>query len=282
MRLPRGRHNSRTRQIAMSALDNALLGGSVAGWSYRCGLHGRLKVTTHDIHVGKQLPRPLVLAFASDFHAGPSTHPGVFTALVGKVSEHRPDVLLLGGDYVSCKAEYVSVLADNLRQCDAPLGKYAVLGNHDLWTDDGHITLELQKAGAQVLINRSRTLPSPFDCVSVCGIDDPWTGSADAAETFRDAQPVRIFLTHSPDGLLLLDKEQFDVAFAGHTHGGQIALPGGTPIISAGGPLSRIYSRGRFDIAGHGPLIVSRGVGCGNIPVRINSDPELVMCTLLP
>jgi hypothetical protein len=72
------------------------------------------------------------------------------------------------------------------------------------------------------------------------------------------------------------------VAFAGHTHGGQVALPNGTPVLTAGGPLSRTYSRGRFEVAGTGPLIVSRGIGCSNLPVRINSDPELIICTLLP
>jgi predicted MPP superfamily phosphohydrolase len=82
--------------------------------------------------------------------------------------------------------------------------------------------------------------------------------------------------------MLLIDGQQFDIAFAGHTHGGQVAFPDGTQILTAGGPLARTYGRGRFDIAGNGTLIVSRGVGCSNIPVRINSDPELVICVLRP
>jgi predicted MPP superfamily phosphohydrolase len=134
----------------------------------------------------------------------------------------------------------------------------------------------------QVLVNRNCPLAAPFEAVSICGIDDPWTGEADVARAFAGSGPIRIFLSHSPDGLLLLYGETFDVAFAGHTHGGQVALPNGTPVLNAGGPLSRTYSRGRFEVAGTGPLIVSRGIGCSNLPVRINSDPELVICTLLP
>jgi hypothetical protein len=65
-----------------------------------------------------------------------------------------------------------------------------------------------------------------------------------------------------------------------HTHGGQIALRDGTPIVCAGGPLSRSHSRGRFEVIGNGPLIVSRGIGCSNLPIRINADPELIVCTL--
>jgi predicted MPP superfamily phosphohydrolase len=281
----RGRRNSRIRQITLAALDTAALRGFVARWSYRSGLHGKLRVTHHEVRLETEkphLPAPLVLAFASDFHAGPLTHPELFSSLVGELSNHRPDVLLLGGDFVSARADHVDALTERLSQCAPPLGKYAVLGNHDLWTDDKHLVRQLATAGVEVLVNRNLPLPSPFDSVSICGIDDPWTGSPDAAKAFHGAQPIRIFLTHSPDGLLLLDKERFDVGFAGHTHGGQIAFRDGTPIVDAGGPLSRTYSRGRFEIAGNGPMIVSRGVGCSHIPVRINSDPELVICTLRP
>jgi predicted MPP superfamily phosphohydrolase len=280
----RGRRYPRTRQIALAMLDKALLRGLFAKWSYRCGLHGNLGVTQYEMQLPKEsgLPAALVVAFASDFHAGPTTHPDLFASLSDELIRQRPDVLLLGGDYVSHRAQYVNVLVDFLSRCNPSLGKYAVLGNHDLWTDDTHITRQLTCAGVQVLVNENRPLPPPFDCVSICGIDDPWTGNARAAETFKGASAIRIFLTHSPDGLLLLDQESFHVGFAGHTHGGQIALPDGTPIVSAGGPLSRLYARGRFEIAGNGPLIVSRGVGCSQIPVRINSDPELIICTLRP
>lgn len=270
--------------MTMVAFDASLLHGVVARWSYRLGLHGKFTVTTQEIRIAaaKRLPKPLVVAFASDFHAGPTTHPALFTTLIEELQARRPDVFLLGGDYVSCEARYVDALTDCLSKCAPPLGKFGVLGNHDLWTDDEYISRRLTAAGAAVLVNRSVSLPATFDGVSICGIDDPWTGSANVAKTFAGASPIRIFLTHSPDGLLLLNNEQFDLALAGHTHGGQIARRDGTSIISAGGPLSRVYGRGRFEIPGHGPLIVSLGVGCSSIPVRINADPELIICTLRP
>jgi uncharacterized protein len=284
MKPSRGQRNSRLRRLVMSTFDAVSLGGVLADLSYRLGLHGKLTVTVHELQlaVGQPLQRPLVLAFASDLHAGPITHPLIFAKLVEEIVRRSPDVLLLGGDYVSRKAEQVEALTACLAQCNPPLGKFGVLGNHDLWTDDAHIVQRLAAAGVQMLINRNCALPAPFDSVSICGIDDPWTGNADIAQAFRGAGPIRIFLSHSPDGLLLLGNERFDVGFAGHTHGGQIALPDGTPIVGAGGPLSRAYGRGLFDVAGSGPLVVSRGIGCSNIPVRINSDPELVICTLYP
>jgi hypothetical protein len=140
----------------------------------------------------------------------------------------------------------------------------------------------LEAAGIEVLVNRNARLPPPFADVSVCGIDDPWSGERNAASAFENSGPVRIFLSHSPDGLLLLGKQTFDVCFAGHTHGGQVTFANEVPIISAGGPLVRLYSRGRFEIPGNGTLLVSRGVGCSTLPIRINSDPELILCTVLP
>jgi predicted MPP superfamily phosphohydrolase len=278
----RGKHNHRGERLVEVILDFALLRGLIAKWSYRCGLHGRLGVTLHEVSLAKEknLRAPLTIAFASDFHAGPTTDPAIFADLFGKLADRRPDVLLLGGDFVSCKASYAKALTEGLSRCNPPSGKYAVLGNHDLWADERQLTQLLAAAGVQVLVNRNVSLPSPFDSVSICGIDDPWTGNADAARAFKDAGQIRIFLAHSPDGLLLLDGEKFDVGFAGHTHGGQIALRDGTPIFVAKGPLCRTYSQGRFEVEGNGTLIVGRGIGCSNLPIRINADPELIICTL--
>jgi predicted MPP superfamily phosphohydrolase len=278
----RGRHNHRFRRLTELVVNSALLDGLIAKWSYRCGLHGKLGVTRYDVSLAKekQLRVPLTIAFASDLHAGPTTHPAIFSDLFAKLADIRPDVLLLGGDFVSGKAVYAGALAEGLSRCKPPLGKYAVLGNHDLWTDERQLTQLLAAANVTVLVNRNITLPAPFDSVSICGIDDPWTGNTDAAQAFKDANPIRLFLTHSPDGLLLLGDEKFDVGFAGHTHGGQIALRDGTPILVAQGPLSRAYSHGRFEVEGSGSLIVGRGIGCSDLPIRLNADPELVLCTL--
>ena len=75
---------------------------------------------------------PLRIAFASDFHAGPTTHPQAISAACRALHDLQPDVLLLGGDFVSLHARYIETLAKALGQIPAPLGRYAVLGNHDL------------------------------------------------------------------------------------------------------------------------------------------------------
>jgi predicted MPP superfamily phosphohydrolase len=86
---------------------------------------------------------------------------------------------------------------------------------------------------------------------------------------------------HAPANLLDLDGARFDLALCGHTHGGQIALGDGTPIHVGIGPLSRDYNRGRFRMNHGGVLVVSVGLGCSTLPVRLNCDPEIVLCKVL-
>ena len=281
-RMPPHKRARPIRNAVERVLNAALLGGRVAGLSYRFGTLGRARVTRYavDLPDAQRLERPLRIGFASDFHAGPTTSPAVFDDLLACVRAEAPDVLLLGGDYVVFDAHNVGVLRAFLAAARAPLGTYAVVGNHDVWNGRAEIEDALRAAGVDVLVNRNVALPAPFGSVSVCGIDEPWTGAPCAAATFAGAGAVRLYLTHSPDGLFRLDGQRFDVGFAGHTHGGQIARRNGAPLFHPSGPSSRDYAYGRYEVPGNGTLIVSCGVGCSGIPVRINADPELVVCTL--
>jgi predicted MPP superfamily phosphohydrolase len=286
MTTPRNKSDRPIRNLTERTLDVLLLKGWVAGLSYRLGGQGRLRVTRHAVALDHlpagALPRPLRIGFASDFHAGPTTHPALYDDLRAALERERPDVLLLGGDYVSFRAGYIDALRGFLQAARAPLGTYAAIGNHDIWNGRAPVEAALRAAGIDVLVNRGVALPAPFDAVSICGIDDPWTGQPSASAAFAGTEQaaVRVFLTHSPDGVLLLHGQRYDVGFAGHTHGGQIATPGGRPLFRPGGPGSREYSYGRYEIPGAGPLLVSCGVGCSGIPLRLNAHPELVICTL--
>jgi predicted MPP superfamily phosphohydrolase len=270
------------RNATERVLDLLLMKGWVANLSWRLGGHGRLGVTRHEVVLDRQqrLPRPLRIAFASDFHAGPTTAPAIFDALLAQLRRERPDVLLLGGDYISFDAANIVQLRTFLEQARTPLGTYAVLGNHDVWNGREEIVAALAAAGVEVLVNRNVALPAPFGEVSICGIDDPWTGQPSHEATFAGAGPVRVYLMHSPDGLWQLGSRRYDIGLAGHTHGGQIVRRNGTPFKRPSGPYSRQYAQGRFEIDGNGPLFVGRGIGCAGIPLRLHADPELLICTL--
>ena len=192
----------------------------------------------------------------------------------------RADLLLLGGDFVSIDPRGAGRLAHLVGGVHAPLGRFAVLGNHDHWAGASTVVAHLQNAGIEMLTNRATGLPHPFDNVSVCGLDDHMSGEPDAERAFADAREVRVVLMHAPSGLLDVGEKPFDVALCGHTHGGQIALPNGRPIVVASGTLSGRYNAGRYSLGLHRTLLVSRGVGYGTLPIRWNSPSTVLQCCL--
>jgi predicted MPP superfamily phosphohydrolase len=224
--------------------------------------------------------RPLRIAFASDFHAGPTTPPALLDAAVDALAAANADVVLLGGDFVGLRASDGPRLMSRLAHLRAPLGCHAVLGNHDYWTDAPAIAAMLEAAGIEMLTNRHILLPAPFDGVRLCGLDDHTSGEPDVAAAFGEDGPLRVVLMHAPSGLLDIGERHFDVALCGHTHGGQVALPDGRPLLVSHGRLSRRYSAGRYDLGDGRTLLVSRGVGCTTVPVRLNAPAAITICTV--
>jgi len=258
------------------------------GWparlSRRLGYRPILRIVEHDIElsIGPADTPPLTVAFASDFHAGFTTDPDLLRRACDALEAAEPDVLLLGGDFVALDARQIDWLAPLIGRIPAPLGRFAVLGNHDRWNGADHVTGSLEAVGIEVLNNRNRRLPAPFHHIWICGLDDFLTGEPDVAAALEGAEGTRIILMHAPANLLDLDGVRFDLALCGHTHGGQIALGSGTPIHVALGPLSRDYNRGRYRMSHGGILVVSVGVGCSTLPIRLNCDPEIILCRILP
>lgn len=256
------------------------------GWparlARRLGHRPVVRVAEHAIELSAGVPeaRTLTVAFASDFHAGPTTSPELLRQAAEALEAVRPDVLLLGGDFVSLDVGQIDWLAPLLGRIPAPLGRFAVLGNHDHWNGADRIVRALEAAGIEVLTNRNRRLAPPFQNVWICGLDDFVSGVPNATLALSGADGARLVLMHAPGNLRNLDGERFDLALCGHTHGGQLALPGGMPITVAPGPLSRVYSRGRFPLPRGGTLLVSVGLGCSTVPLRVNSPPEILLCRI--
>jgi predicted MPP superfamily phosphohydrolase len=109
----------------------------------------------------------LRVAFASDFHAGATTDERLLAEACDALDAFEPDVLLLGGDFVSVRSSYIDDLAPKLAKIRAPHGKFAVLGNHDLRANWTHVVDELEKAGVRVLRNQQATLGAPFSDVTI-------------------------------------------------------------------------------------------------------------------
>jgi hypothetical protein len=224
---------------------------------------------------------PLRIAFASDLHLGPLTPPAALDHAFAQLARLAPDVLLLGGDYVFLDA--TKAVADELaaRVASVPAAmKLAVLGNHDLWTRHDVIEDGLRRGGARVLVNDAAFLPPPWDDVAVVGIDDPFTGQVDADRAFGAAAGARLHLAlaHAPEGYPLVRGRGARLLLCGHTHGGQVALPGGEPLVMWG-PLGRRFCAGLYPLPDlH--LFVSRGVGVVDLPLRLFAPPDVSLFTL--
>ncbi len=234
-----------------------------------------LLVRHHITHPAFTAQHPLRIAFATDLHCGPSTHHSLIARTCQMLTELSADICLLGGDYVLGDAKRLWEWVPTLAQIPARLGKFAVLGNHDLWADETEVRNALHAAGFVVLCNASQALPAPFTGIVVGGMDVPTSAQPDFARTFPLAGGFRIVLMHSPEGLHALSGQEWHLALAGHTHAGQIALPNYRPILLPAGKYNRKYPYGCFHLQ-NAKLIVSSGVGYAALPIRWNAPSEVV------
>jgi predicted MPP superfamily phosphohydrolase len=289
-RKPRKFGRARNKSLKRKAVDYALGVLYAGGWpaviTRAIGLQGTLQICEHRFRIRRAKPgaSDIRVAFASDLHAGPTLHPKLEAEVLGALAGAQADLLLFGGDFVSFHARYIDGIIDRLRALHAPLGKFAVLGNHDLLGDDEYIVARLEEAGVRTLVNENARLSAPHDDIWICGLDDWDDGHPDAEKAFRGATGTRIALMHQPDGLTVIGDRAFDIAFCGHVHGGQYLRRNREPAIRHKGPISRLYMHGGVFHAGtnDAPVLVSRGIGTSTLPARRHADPQVHICTLSP
>ncbi|HXD49659.1 MAG TPA: metallophosphoesterase [Gemmatimonadaceae bacterium] len=284
----RDRRLARTRRTLELTLDRVFRPHDwAATLSYYAGLQGRLRVETTTLSVPRPAdaaPRPpLRIAFASDFHAGPTTSARALERAAQALAELEPDLLLLGGDFVSVRADDIERLAPLLERIPARLGKLGVLGNHDLRANHPRVSAALERAGVELITNRWVSLPAPFDDLTICGLDDSRHGDPRADTAMDGAPGRRIVLMHAPEALRQIGDREFDLALCGHTHGGQVVLPWGKPVFIPPGALNHRYYAGEYTVGPRGTrrLLVSHGVGCSTLPVRLFAAPQVHLCLIV-
>jgi predicted MPP superfamily phosphohydrolase len=250
---------------------------------------GKLVCVRHELAWLSPHSQPLRLGYVSDLHLGPTTPQPLLEAAFAELTHARPDVLLLGGDYVFLEAtrEKARRLAELIERVPAKR-KLAVLGNHDLWTHHSLLEDGLTQVGVELIENRSVELGAGCEHVVIAGLDDPWTGHPDAERALQNVGDPRVLvvLCHSPDALPQVLRElgrrpraQHRLYVCGHTHGGQIATPWGPIIVP--GHVGKRYPHGMHRV-GSTHLHVSRGVGATELPIRSFAPPEVAIFDLLP
>lgn len=210
----------------------------------------------------------------SDLHFTGHISVEYFEAIVEEANKFEPDLIVITGDFIDeqkCWSWFDSTVA-KLR---AKYGVYAVLGNHDKRIpDEQKLRQRLEECGLKLVAGKWEVLEINGASVSLTGNELPWFDAALSLPPPADQPPadLSILLSHSPDQVDWAGQFDFDLMFAGHTHGGQIAFPIVGPIV-APSRYGVKYASGTFQV-GDILMHVSRGIS-GDEPIRVNSPPEL-------
>jgi predicted MPP superfamily phosphohydrolase len=225
------------------------------------------------------------VALLSDLHVG-SPHWGLsrLHELVTRTNAEKPDLILLAGDYLINNiwfGEHVEAdpIATELGQLRAPLGVFAVLGNHDWWNNGPKVRAAFEAHGLTVLDDEVRRLHYRGKSFCLLGVRDETERLRSAQQELDLALPGMplLVLVHEPDLFPALD-ERATLTLAGHTHGGQVDLPVlGRRIVPS--RFGSRYAAGHI-VEGGRHLFVTTGVGTSIVPVRFGVPPEIALLTL--
>jgi predicted MPP superfamily phosphohydrolase len=231
------------------------------------------------------------IAQLSDFHYEDHFSVVPIRKAVQVVNELHPDLIVLTGDFVTVpffahrrrhypqSAKNAEPCADALQGLRAAVGRFAVLGNHDAGSNPFRIAGALRDHGIPVLLNRSVPIERGASRFWLAGIDDALEGQPDlgAALAKIPVGEAVVLLAHEPDFADESSLSPVDLQLSGHSHGGQIWIPGiGAPWLPV---LGRKYPRGRYRV-GNLTLYTNIGLGTIRAPIRLNCPPEITLITL--
>lgn len=216
----------------------------------------------------------LRVAHFTDTHFNWHTHPRRFIKFSKHIKKTQPDLILFTGDLFDkvdwAQAHDIDKVKEILVELKAPLGKFAILGNHD-FSDEGnanYIKTFLREAGFTVLTNQSLT----SGAVSLTGLDDLREGQPNFSMVPEQAD-FSILMIHEPDTILQVEfPEKYNLVIAGHSHGGQIRL-GSLRLRNDG---SKTYDSGLYSLGNGTKLFVNAGIGLTFLPIRFGVPPEIV------
>jgi predicted MPP superfamily phosphohydrolase len=223
------------------------------------------------------------IAVLADFHHGPFVTLPFIRRAVALAQSLKADLYALVGDFAhrgKHTAEQMPPCLEALSGLEAPLGVFAVPGNHDV-QDEGRVYRETVRATPLTdLTNRAVRVQLDGQTLWMAGVDDLWWGKPDLAVALRDvpAGEALVVLSHNPDVIEINPDPRVGLMLSGHTHGGQVCLPG-YGAVKVPSRFGRKYAAGlvRGPVS---PVFVSRGLGLAGVPLRISCPPEINLLTL--
>ena len=227
------------------------------------------------------------IAQISDIHFGPYIGRDNVARAVRLAQPFQPDLVALTGDFVSHPfrkpngaegAHFAEPCADVLSEWKG-VPMVAILGNHDHWNDPELVAAALRERDIRVLRNESFALERGKDRVWLAGIDDAYENKADLPRTLTSVpqSEVTVLLAHEPDYADYAARFSVDLQLSGHSHGGQVRVPGYGPVVLP--RMGRKYHTG-LNWVGRLQVYTSHGIGVVNPPVRFKCPPEVTLITL--
>jgi predicted MPP superfamily phosphohydrolase len=240
------------------------------------------------------LPAPFAgfrIAQLSDFHCSRQVTPTYLAEAVDLAQAQNPDLVVLTGDFIHQGFKYVRPVAETLSRLTAQHGVYAVLGNHDFSVRNAlgfrryrhlhrAVASALASRGIRVLHNETVSLTRDAQQLYLVGVEDLWSRVLDLDRAFAGLAPEIpcVVLAHNPRTAEHLEGRRCDLMLSGHTHGGQVHLPGlGRPALSR---RARRFAAGMYRYR-NSHIYVNKGVGFG-FRFRFGVRPEVAVLTLQP
>jgi uncharacterized protein len=263
-----------SRQAFFLALFAAML---AAGY----GIFEAMNIRTEMLVLkSPKITRPIRIAQISDVHLGLLIRESRLERILEKVKAASPDIFVSTGDLVDGQTDNLNGVGDLLREIRAPVGKFAVTGNHEFYAGLGRSLEFMKRAGFQVLRGEATTVAG---LITIAGVDDPVVRGYGGATGVPEKE-LLLGLPRDRFTLLLKHRQEvekgaaglFDLQLSGHAHKGQIF------------PFSLIHHflfphiAGLYDLSSGSFLYVSRGSGTWGPPIRFLAPPEVTIIDLLP
>ncbi len=215
----------------------------------------------------------------SDVHCGPNIPEQRVASWVARLNALGLDLVAVTGDLITHGSSHVEAVARALGGLRARDGVFACMGNHDYFTDGDAFAQTLEDKGLTVLRNRGVVVERDGARLYVAGVDDTWTSRDDLKGALAQRPPgvPTVLLAHDPDLFPQAHALSVELTLSGHTHGGQIAVPGVRRL-----SLARLMTRWTAGMYrdGRSWLYVNRGAGTTGPPVRLGAPAELAVITL--
>ena len=262
-------------------------------WGYLVGQH-RVEVDRVELPL-PGLPDALAglrIAQISDLHIGLQLRAPRLRELIARVNALEPDLIAITGDVFDFDPSFIEEGCRELASLDAPLGVFCVLGNHDVYTGADAVARGLESmTKIRVLRDAWTKIEVAGSELAIVGVEDPGRGWSERDATHEALAKLaaeippempRVLLVHRPSYFAEASQLGYPISLAGHTHGGQIALPFPAQHHNVSRLISR-WTRGLFrDDATGALLYVNRGLGIAGPPVRLNCTREISLHRLIP